>query len=386
MIARRMFCALTLLYCFSNNAFAARDVCEVCEKEILTSVYSREDKMSHEKRFLCADCIKLPHKCYLCGIPVLHEFTTLPDGRVLCKRDKASVVLDESVAVDICEEVRSQLDRQFVRFISFPQTNIQIGLMDRITLQGMFKTIGNDVSCPNTLGRTRAVNKQGGRAFEINILSGLPREDLITTFVHEMAHTWIMQNIPRTRMSIMGKDAIEGFCELLSYRFAEAHDLKSGMAHILGNHYTRGQIHLFIEADRQFGFDQVVDWMKWGEDPLLRGDDLGRLRRLDLPSPIKPAVASNNATRASNHTHEVATPAISNAPSMVAPAKLVLQGIIWSKTRPMATINGKNLEPNEEATIELSNGATIVRCVEIRQKSVVVQTNRSTENLVLELK
>lgn len=338
--------------------------------------------MSRSKRFLCSDCIKLPNRCYLCGIPVLHDFTTLPDGRVLCKRDKAAVVLDESAAVEICEEVRGHLDRQFVRFISFPQTNIQIGLMDRITLQEMFRKIGNDGSCPNTLGRTRTVNKQGGRAFEISILSGLPREDLITTFVHEMAHAWIMQNIPRTRVSTIGKDAIEGFCELLSYRYAEAHDLKSGMAHILGNHYTRGQIHLFIEADRQFGFDQVVEWMKWGEDPLLLSNDLVRLRRLDVPSPAGSSIVKQIGPM----TNSTGLSSLTNAPPPHARAGLVLQGIIWSETRPMVTISGKNLEPGQQATVELRSGPVAVHCVTIHQNSVVIQTNSSTESFVLELK
>jgi hypothetical protein len=374
--AGRMFWLLSLFCFLSQNARAARDICDVCTKEIRLSVYTWGDKVTRTKRLLCLDCTKLPDSCYLCSVPVALDFKTLPDGRVLCKRDFSTVVLDENAATEICERVRENLDRQFVRFIRFAQTNVQIGLMDRVTLQEMFRIIGNDFSCPNTLGCTKTITNNGGRAFEISILSGQPREDLITTCVHELAHTWVIENTPRSRMKTIGKDAVEGFCELLSYRYAEANGLASGLTNILANHYTRGQIHLFIKADKQFGFDQVVDWMKWGEDPVLSSNDLGRLRRLDMSTPVKRGVSKTNAAVVSSYT---------NAPPPTTPTRLKLQGIIWSETRPMATINGKNLEPGEEATFELGNGTNLVRCLAIRRNSVVIQTNHSTENLVLEL-
>ena len=372
---------LLFLCLILTGARSFGDVCVVCEKELRGDIFTWKDKVTQTKSLLCHECTLLPDNCYLCSLPVLRNFKELSDGRVLCKRDSTTVVLDENVASAICAQVQELLDRQFVRFISFPQTNVQIGTMDRVTLQEMYKVIGNDFSCPNTLGCTKTVTNNNSRAFEISILSGQPREDLITTCVHELTHTWIIENSPTARSKTIGKDAVEGFCELVSYRYAEAHGLLTGMTNILSNHYTRGQIHLFIKADSQFGFDQVVDWMKWGEDALLRTNDLGRLRRLEMPTRIATVVT---VTKTNSTTDEVVTTA--PAPVKHLPTHLVLQGIIWSETKPVVTINGINLERGDETTIELVGGKTLVRCLEIRSNAAVVQTNHSAESVVLELK
>lgn len=90
--------------------------------------------------------------------------------------------------------------------------------------------------------------------------------------------------------------------------------------------------------------------MKSGEDPLLLREDLSRIRRLVTPTvPTELTVAAK----------EVAT----NSTSLVPPAaprpqpdKLLLQGIIWSPTRPVATLNGKTLGMQDEVTLALREG------------------------------
>lgn len=358
-------------------SFAAGDVCVTCQKEIRFSVYTREDKVSRVRRFLCGDCLGLADTCYLCGVPVLKDFTKLPDGRAICKRDVASVILDDREAAQICDQVKKDLDRQFIRFISVPENNVTLQLMDRVRLQELYKVIGNDFSCPNTLGCTETKTNAGRRVFEISILSGQPREAVMTTCVHEYAHTWIIENVPSARKRKIGKDAVEGFCELLSFLFAEEQGLVVAQTNILANHYTRGQIHLFIAAHRQYGFQDVVDWMKFGEDPLLRRDDLGRVRRLEERA--QPRFIGNNRT-----TTNPATVATNPPPQF--PDRIILQGIVWSKTQPMATLNGRNFDLNQEVILQLREGPTTVRCLEIHPTSVVLQTNNASERLVLELK
>ena len=346
----------------------AADFCAVCQKEILFTVITWEDKVTHAKRLLCTNCIELPHNCYLCSLPVIKDFTTLPDGRVICKRDASTVILDDKEAAQICEKVKWDLDRQFIRFITLPETNVTVQLMDRVKLQELFKIIGNDFSCPNALGCTETKTNDGRRSFEISILSGQPREDVMTTCVHEYAHTWIIENVPPARSKSIGKDAKEGFCELLSYLYAKEQGLTGGISNILANHYTRGQIHLFIAAHHQYGFEDIVDWMKSGDDPLLLRDDLGRLRRLEDRPKIK--VAATNPPAAS------VIIATTNPPPKL-PEKLALQGITWSKNKPIAIINGQTLRTMDQVEVRLDWTNLVIRCLEIHTNSVLVRFEAS---------
>lgn len=362
-----------MLLLISQLAGAVGDICVTCQKEIRFSVYTREDKVTHTRKFLCSDCLALPDCCYLCSIPVRKDFSRLPDGRVICQRDGGTVVLDDRAAAEICDQVKKDLDRQFVRFLTLPEDQVSVQLMDRIKLLELYKIIGNDYSCPNTLGCTETKFRAGKRFYEISLLSGQPRENLMTTCVHEYAHTWINENVPAPRRVRLGKDAVEGFCELLSYLFAEQQGLPTAQSNILANYYTRGQIQLFIAAQQQYGLPDIVDWMKSGEDRLLMREDLSRVRRLgEAPKPEPTA-----ATRP-----KLASP----APGPKLPDRLTLQGIVWSKTQPMATINGNNFSLNQEQTLALSAGKIAVRCLEIRPTAVVLKTNNAAEPLLLELK
>jgi hypothetical protein len=377
-IGKRLPAGLVLLLCFASHSVqAAGDICFTCQKEIRFTVYTWTDKVTRTKVMLCGDCTELPDNCYLCSMPLLKGATTLPDGRAICKRDLRSVVLDEQQALQICEQVKQDLDRLLIRFLTIPETNVTIQLMDRVRLQELFKVIGNDYTCPNALGCTEAKTNDGHRTFEISLLSGLPKEDLMTTCVHEYAHTWIIENVPARRQKTIGKDAVEGFCELLSYLFAEQQGLHLGKSNILANHYTRGQIHLFIAAHQQYGLQDIVDWMKAGDDRLLLRSDLSRVRRLaDRPAlaPV-PKVAPTVTTN----------PPVAVVPPKL-PEKLVLQGIVWSKTQPMATISGRNFDVNQELVLQLRDGPITVRCLEICPTAVVLQTNQAPDHLVLELK
>ncbi len=368
---------LGFVFFIAHTSVCLGDLCVACQKEIRGTIYIGDDAVARTKFTVCGECMKTADRCHLCGRPVGKELTRLPDGRTICQRDTGAVVLDDREAVRICEQVKKDLDRQFSRFLTIPEDNVTIQLMDRVRLQEIYLVIGNDFACPDTRGCTETKTNDGRRVFEISILSGHPREELMTTCVHEYAHTWVIENVPRARLSRIGKDAVEGFCELLAFLFAEAQGLEAAKAEILANHYTRGQIHLFIAAHRQYGFQDIVDWMKFGDDPLLLREDLSRVRRLeDRPKSKITAAEPASASRT----------AVTARPPPTLPEKLVLQGIIWSKTRPMATINGRNFDPKQESVIQLREGTITVRCLEIRPTSVLLQTNNSSENLVLEMK
>ena len=357
---------------FTLSARAAYDPCGVCGKEIEETVTTWEDRITHTKKRLCSKCTELPNNCFLCSLPLLKNYKTLPDGRTICERDAHTVIFDDGEAAEICAEVQSELERQFLRFVTFPETNVTITLMDRITLQEIFKVIGTDYTCPNAIGCTETRTNGQSLFFKISLLSGLPREQLITTCVHEFGHAWINENLEPTRRKAIGKDAVEGFCELLSYLFAKEHGYQSGVAEILVNAYTRGQIHLFIAAEQQFGFNEIVDWMKYGEDATLRTNELARIRRVDLP-PITKSAAT------------LAPVYYASAPP-VPMATLKLNGIIWSKTRPMASVNHKSFAVNDEAMVLYGETNIMLRCLAIREDSVTMRDLGTGQEIKLQLR
>jgi hypothetical protein len=181
------------------------------------------------------------------------------------------------------------------------------------------------------------------------------------TCAHEYSHAWVGENVPKERRARLGRDAEEGFCELVGYLLMDSQNEEVEKKRVLQNHYTRGQIDLFIEAEKRYGFDQVLDWMKYGEAAQLEAGHVDELRNAKMPSakPVanNPAIYINN-----NNTNQPAT----------APATIKLQGILWGN-QPVAIINGRSFFSNELKQVKIGGTNVTLRCLEIRKKSVRIQ-------------
>ena len=360
-----------ILLCLAGRVSAGPDDCAVCGGPIEKVAYFWEDKVAGGKKTLCEKCSALTTTCYLCGLPVKKDFTELPDGRILCARDVKSAVLDDNAAEQICREVKDALDHLFSRFITFPETNVTIALADRVNLQEMFKFAGNDAVCPNVWGYYEPKTNDHHLAHDIHLLSGLPLASLKATCAHEYTHAWMHESVSPQRQKSLSGDAREGFCELVSYLLMEAQNEENQIGVIKSNDYTRGQIHLFLQAERRFGFNEVVEWVQYGEDDRLMKDDLTRVRRVALPRRTNAPI-----TRFSFQPAELRP----------APDTLVLKGIKWSKTRPMAIINDRTFEAQETSLVHVGKTNVTIRCLNISEDSVVIQVVGSDEQQTLKLK
>jgi len=368
-----LVCAVFLL---ARGAVLAGDRCEVCGKDIEGTVYMWEDKIAHDRKRICHKCIELSTVCYLCSMPVLRNYISLPDGRVLCKRDGRTVVLSDQEAAQTCEALRETMERHFIRFIIFPETNVTIELIDRSKIQELFKVVGNDYTCPNVWGCTEAKTNEHQVTYHISLLSGLPREVLQSTFVHECAHTWIMENVSKSRQEKMDKDALEGFCELLAFLMMTVQNNEAAKATILSNAYTRGQIDLFIAAEERFGFNEIVEWMKYGADDNLISDNLVRVRQLEPLAKADRELPSVSATSGSK-----AKPAVNLAGPATAllPDRITLRGISGTAARRYAIINDRTFAIMESAMIKLATTNLQVRCLEIGTNSVLIRIENTGE-------
>ncbi len=349
---------LMACFCFSTSLVALADnICAICGKPIYGgTVYIVTDEVTGEKKLVCSNCIKLP-RCSICGLPVRENYVELPDGRYLCARDARTVVLKADDIEETCSQVKDDLDRLFSRFTSFP-TNVDVAVIDRIDVNSMFNTGGNSVESPDLLGciRPRTVNDQ--TRYKMSLLTGMPLAQLKETCAHEYSHAWVGENVPKERHARLARDAEEGFCELVGYMLMDSQNEELEKKRVLQNHYTRGQIDLFIEAEQRYGFDEVLDWMKYGVAPRLEAGHVDELRNVRIP-PAKTAAG---------------TPPVLNAITKPAPAPttIKLEGILWGN-RPTAIINGRSFLVNDLGKVPLGNTNVVIRCLEIQEKSVRIQ-------------
>jgi DNA-directed RNA polymerase subunit N (RpoN/RPB10) len=355
----RIWLAVLALVCARHLLAAPVSTkCPICGRELGELVYILTDKVNEEKIHICQECGKLPHDCFICGLPVKHDFTELPDGRVLCARDAKNAVLDDDEAKKICDDVKEALDRLLSRFVTFPGTNVETSVVDRVNLQALFKVPGNDYECPNILGYTRSRTNFNRIEHQVSLMSGLPRAELKSVCAHELSHTWVFENVPGARKKTLSRDAHEAFCELIAYKLMNSEEDEDQKTHIRKNRYTRGQIDLFIEAGDRYGFNEIVDWMKYGVDSALHADDLNRVRNTEIPAGKLPK--ENTPRVYSTRT----------APSSTAVA---LKGITWNQNRPLAVINDRTFAPKEMGGIRVGHTNAVIRCLSINKTSVRIQ-------------
>jgi hypothetical protein len=69
-----------------------------------------------------------------------------------------------------------------------------------------------------------------------------------------------------------------------------------------------------------------------------------------------------------------------------APDRLLLQGVLWAKTRPVAMINGRAFEANEVGQVRVGSSSVTIRCLIIREAEVEVQLAGSADRQTLTLK
>ncbi len=367
-LAKRLFTfGLFHFLAFSGPVRASdADLCFVCGNPITASFYRVEDRVMLEARNVCKECEITFPACFVCGLPAR---TTAPgcqrisDGRVLCARDAQTAVLESDEGVHACRDAWEQINRLLSRFISFPDKNVRVRIVDRVHLLELFKQPGNDYECPNAWGFTQTRSEGAHFEHRVSILGAMPIDFFQATCAHEYTHTWLNENLTEARRKNLNKDAEEGFCELVSYLFMDSLRNEPAKARILRNTYTRGQISLFVAAEQKYGFNDVLEWMKSGADDRLDRDDPDRVRK------------TINLQRSAIPVATAAYP----VESRPVPQKLALKAVFWDETRPTALINDRTFGLNDEGKVRLGNTNVTVRCLAIRKDAVRIRISGSSQ-------
>ncbi|MGH7940680.1 MAG: protein DA1, partial [Limisphaerales bacterium] len=247
-------------------------------------------------------------------------------------------------------------DHLFARFTSFP-TNVDVSVIDRVDVDSMFHLAGNSFESPDVLGVTEPISTNGVRRYEISLLTGQPLSQLEEVCAHELSHAWVGENVSTERHARIDRDAEEGFCEMMGYLLMDAMGEQGEKRRVLENAYTRGQVELFVAAEQQYGFDEILDWMQYGVTSRLVEGHLDEVR--DIKMPVSAAVAGFDARR--------------DAGSLPPPepSHLELQGILWGNM-PSAIINGRSFFSGDELEVPLGPTHVAVRCLSITKTGVEI--------------
>ena len=371
---KRLVIAWLFLLAFAGAVQAQQLICAVCGKPIIGEFYEITDQITGETNKVCADCAKLD-RCFACGLPVRDNATHLTDGRILCPRDARDAVTSEEEAKDICKQTKDDIDRLFSRYLNFPDDNVEISIVDKYHLENLFHAPGFHADGSTVYGATSSNPLSDGKLHHtIDLLSFLSRGRLMAVCAHEYTHTWMNQNLKSVRNLSLDRNTVEGFCELIAYKYMESRQETLEMQNIKRNTYTKGQVEVLLAADQQYGFNTVLDWMENGEDSRLDLDNLDRVRAVqDAPY---------TALKSPDAVWTVVPP----PPPTAVPATLVLKGISGTPQERFALINNATFETMEKGRVRVGQTNILIRCLEIHDDSVIIQVDGSTEKKQLFLK
>jgi hypothetical protein len=356
---------------FATIARGEEDRCAVCGAafKYTEPIYTVLDKVTHKKVFVCQACLTSPDECCICGLPVKNDYLKLADGRCICSRDRQTAVLDRDDAERTCFDAIDSLNRVFSRFTAFPTTNVVFALADRVDLYDQYVVVGDNFEAPNILGFMHSGTNAAGLEHFVRLMIGLPRAEFRATCAHEFAHAWVFENVPPARLKTLNRDAHEGFCELIAYLLMDSLHEGEQKKIILQNAYTRGQVDLFIAAEKRYGINDVLDWVRWGASSKLRAENLEDIRNVEMPR--FGSVGTNTFIIAAKRA--------------TAPDRLLLKGISSTKDHPLALINDQTLAVGETAKVHVGTSNVIVRCIAVGNRSAKIQLVDSGRELELQL-
>lgn len=368
----RWCCCLLLLVLPAVRA-ADPTACQLCGQPFDDLVYLAEDKVADEKLWACGTCVKVPHRCFACSLPVVKDRSALSDGRDYCARDFQRAVIANDEIFALVQETQQQLGELFRDQLKLPVEKTDIRPVDRVTIESLFARPGNDFRCPNILGYYQTVEENGERRHDISLLAGLTATGTRAVYAHELAHAWIADNVPSDRA--LGRDAKEGFCEWIAYLLMERMNDAEGMRAIEQNAYTRGQFARFRAAQQAFSIPDVIEWMRRGRDALLDDSDAGQVLRTARPAaPVEPLWRLSSGAAAAAET----TAAQQNR-------ELRLKGVVGSDQRRTALINDRAFAAGETGRIQLGTNKVEVRVIEIGPDFVRIRRAGQDEEETLRL-
>lgn len=362
--------ALILLLAMAGLAHSGlAEKCSTCRKPITGEFFLFKSPALLQNQPLCKPCSTLDTPCFICKIPIKDLKHRLQDGRLLCESHARQAVFDQREVIRLFEQAKRELFPLLDSMGTLPQRNITVELVDAHRIAALAKDQHSAHEPTKVMGLARTtVDANGQFHHTLYLLNGLPPGRLMAVASHEYAHAWLHENLAADRR--IDKNTVEGFCELVALQVMSRLNDETEKRVILQNAYTKGQIEAFVQAQDQHRFYQVVKWMKNGSETQVESGNANSVL----------ATRSGSADRAPL----MATWALPVVKTPV-PDTLELKGITGSTQRPFALINNQTFAPLETAKVRVGSSNVMVKCLEIRKSSVLIQVEGSPSPAELSL-
>tara|TARA_Y100001934_G_scaffold254441_1_gene320329 strand:+ start:5260 stop:6309 length:1050 start_codon:yes stop_codon:yes gene_type:complete len=339
---------MLLSICLSVSVQAALN-CIVCDKTPLVGRYWK-----HPHGELCPDCYRIDTRCDVCQLPIKKDFIKTKDGRYICKFEKDDVVIDEELAKVIFKSAVSS-----VLYVSSQQMRLRGPYPDVRMFDIDYWNDNGSARMPGKMRRggfsqTRSIGNR--YTHNVILLSGLPKDELISVSAHEYTHLWINENRPESRN--IETDTLEGICELVAYKVCERAGFTNQLSRIVKNPYTKGRILDALESSKRMGFADVLNWVKRGNGERLP------YRGSAMTARSTPPPAPNRATPARP------------TPTNSTDSGIRLTSIARTSRGFRAEINGVQFYQGDLKRISIQGRLANLQCIEVTGRSVMFSINR----------
>jgi hypothetical protein len=218
--------------------------CYSCGDALLDSYRYFE---SDRSRKYCERCVSRYESCADCGAPSGPRGSGLDDGRCLCPDCRMEAIFDLSLITSIKLDVLEYLSKGLKMSV---EHKIAYSIQDKPFLERKSEGLSKDIN---------GLFYRSGHDFDIYVLYGLRKKDLIWVLAHEITHAWQAENCT-DRLSIEDR---EGFAQWVAFRAA----LNSGYSQYAENMrsgesiYSSG-LNRMIELEQHQGINAVFDYIK----------------------------------------------------------------------------------------------------------------------------
>jgi hypothetical protein len=218
--------------------------CYSCGDAILgTFKYFEND----ESKKYCLKCVSEYPSCADCGAPSGPTGTRLDDGRYLCPDCRRYAIFNPAyitpIKKDVLEFLRNGMRMQITHDINY-------SVQDKKSLEKKSKHLSKDIN-----GLFYRKNDD----FNVYVLYGLRKQDLIWVLAHEMTHAWQSENCSQ-KLTDLDR---EGFAQWIAYHTAMnfgyrqyGENMRSGESL-----YCSG-LNKMIDIEKNEGFKAVFDYIK----------------------------------------------------------------------------------------------------------------------------
>jgi len=195
----------------------------------------------------CADCVRKYPACADCGAPSGADKTKLDDNRVLCPECMKSALFQPRQVTPIKSVV-----------IDYLQNNLGMSVKHRIaySMEGrnFLEKKSNGIH-----GDLNGLFYRKGDEYNIYVLYGLRRKDLILVLAHEISHAWQAEN---TRGKPDLED-LEGFAQWVAYQALRYFDYDAFAATLTGgNTVYAGGLNKMLDLEKAGGARAVFEYIR----------------------------------------------------------------------------------------------------------------------------